>query len=104
MNRACRYSVWFKGQAAGAGLVGTELPGVAKACEQALQAHAKIAHIKPWYVSAGWDCAFGDAQEDAVFFEGNYGLFRMPRRMLMSFRHLRTFIAALHAGRRFVKG
>jgi len=73
-------------------LVGTKLPGVRKACEQAIAAHSKIPF--PWMTTVGWDCMILKSGE-VVFFEGNFGSIRIPRRIFLTagnaWQFLRSF-------------
>jgi len=76
----CRwYSPYFA--TASDKLVGLKLPGVKKACEQALAAHSQTPF--PWMTTVGWDGMFLRSGE-VVFFEGNFGSIRIPRRIFLT--------------------
>eukprot|EP01065_Artemidia_motanka_P044018 TRINITY_DN6202_c0_g1_i1.p1 TRINITY_DN6202_c0_g1~~TRINITY_DN6202_c0_g1_i1.p1 ORF type:complete len:439 (+),score=120.08 TRINITY_DN6202_c0_g1_i1:64-1380(+) len=62
-------------------LVGTKLPGIKKACEQAIAAHSRSPH--GWMKTIGWDCMILKSGE-VVFFEGNFGTIRIPRRIFLA--------------------
>lgn len=62
-------------------LVGLKLPGVKKACEQAIAAHSQTPY--DWMTTIGWDCMFLKSGE-VVFFEGNFGSIRIPRRIFLT--------------------
>eukprot|EP00756_Hemistasia_phaeocysticola_P059855 Hpha_TRINITY_DN3684_c0_g1::TRINITY_DN3684_c0_g1_i1::g.1063::m.1063 len=70
-------------------LVGTKLPGVRKACEQAIAAHSHIPHR--WMGTVGWDCMILKSGE-VVFFEGNFGSIRIPRRIFLTLGNVMQFI------------
>ena len=72
-------------------MVGMKVPGIAMACK----AVAKIHETKPveWMGPVGWDSMIMKNGE-LTFFEGNFGVMRMPRRIFLSFKSFIYF--ALH--------
>lgn len=92
------YSAWFHDQAGT--LVGRKLDGIRDACRAAERAHARTATMRPWMSSVGWDLVL--TPRGAVFFEGNLGGWRLPRRIYASAAHLRAFLPAFESGHRFV--
>ena len=70
-------------------LVGTKLPGIKEACEQAIRAHEQSPF--PWLTTVGWDGMFL-RQGGYVFFEGNFGSIRIPRRIFLSAETLMEFL------------
>ena len=60
-------------------LLGQRVPGVHKACNDAINAHA--ASDLPWLTSVGWDAMITD--DGPVFFEGNLASMRAPRRIFL---------------------
>jgi len=80
------YSPFFKTQPSECSDKKVKIPGVKKACEQALRAHANMPF--KWCRMVGWDCMLTDKQE-IVFFEGNFAGARLPRRFFLSWSHMR---------------
>lgn len=70
-------------------LIGLKIPGVRKACETVCKAHANSPYA--WMTVVGWDCMIMRNGE-AVFFEGNFGATRIPRRVFMTPSTLSCFL------------
>jgi len=66
--------------AAASSLIGTRIPGLHEALSKAVAAHAKSK--LPWLTSVGWDLMITD--DGPIFFEGNVGSMRTPRRIFLS--------------------
>ena len=66
-------------QAAASPLIGTKIPGLHAALHKAIAAHGKSQ--LPWLTSVGWDLMITD--DGPVFFEGNVGSMRTPRRIFL---------------------
>jgi hypothetical protein len=68
--------------------IGTKTTGVADACRQACEAHDHAYATQkqrghPFLKMVGWD-AMLMPNDEVVFFEGNFGAARLPRRMFLS--------------------
>lgn len=72
-------------------MVGTKLPGVKKAVEQALRGHE--ACPLNWLKMIGWDCMFLKKKNEICFFEGNFAASRIHRRITFGFSHAAAFVA-----------
>ena len=62
-----------------ASLIGTTVSGIHEVCDHAVAAHT--ASELPWLTSVGWDAMITD--NGPVFFEGNVGSMRAPRRIFL---------------------
>eukprot|EP01062_Namystynia_karyoxenos_P076954 TRINITY_DN763_c0_g2_i1.p1 TRINITY_DN763_c0_g2~~TRINITY_DN763_c0_g2_i1.p1 ORF type:complete len:511 (+),score=176.29 TRINITY_DN763_c0_g2_i1:82-1533(+) len=70
-------------------LVGMKVPGIKRACAQAIAAHSMTPH--KWMKTIGWDCMILRSGE-VVFFEGNFGTIRIPRRIFLAPGVTNTFL------------
>ena len=87
LSPSSRYAPYFA--TASDKLVGTKLPGIKKACLEAIRAHELSPF--PWLKTVGWDGMFL-RKGGFVFFEGNFGSIRIPRRIFLAPGTLFTFL------------
>ena len=78
-------------------LVGVMVPGVRAACNYAVAAHA--AASLPWLTSVGWDAMITD--DGPIFFEGNLGSMRTPRRIFLDDTSLELWMSEMGFKPRF---
>jgi len=86
-------------QAATSPLIGTKIPGLHAALCKAIDAHSTSK--LPWLTSVGWDLMITD--EGPIFFEGNVGSMRTPRRIFLDEKTLGLWqeeigASGVHAG------
>jgi len=62
-------------------LTGRKIPGIRRACEEAVASHKAIEH--KWLTVVGWDCMLTD-KDEFTFFEGNFAGARTPRVMFLN--------------------
>ena len=72
--------------------IGRKIPGVQKACQQAIAAHKSVNKEQEWAVAIGWDCMFTEKKDQIVFFEGNLAVARAPRMMFLNHHNTKDFI------------
>ena len=69
-------------------LIGASVPNIHKLLDQAVAAHA--ASDLPWLKSVGWDAMLTD--NGFVFFEGNLGCGRLPRRIFFDWNSVNLWL------------
>ena len=69
-------------------LIGASVPGIQELLDQAVAAHA--ASDLPWLKSVGWDAMLTD--NGFVFFEGNLGCGRLPRRIFFDWSSVNLWL------------
>lgn len=90
-EKLCQYGVHFN-RPGNEEYIGRKVPGVQKACEQAIAAHKSVNKDYGWVGAIGWDCMFTDKDDQIVFFEGNLGMARTPRMMFLNHHNTKDFI------------